>query len=181
MFLKKITIFACENKDYVCEERGLKSPLFNIKKMAIQVKEITSLVQQTIENSDVFIVDIQIRPGNKISVFLDADNAITIEKCKQISRFIESNLDREKEDFELIVSSAGIGNPLKIPRQYKNKIGKEVEVIAKTGIKEKGILLEADDKSFKIEVLKGKKKEAKKEIIAFNYEDIKETKEIIRF
>ncbi len=149
--------------------------------MAIALKEITSLVQQTIENSDVFIVDIQIRPGNKISVFLDADDAITIEKCKQISRFIESNLDREKEDFELIVSSAGIENPLKIPRQYTKRIGKEVEVIAKSGIKEKGILQEADDKGFKIEVVKGKKKEAKKEIMAFNYDEIKETKEIIRF
>jgi len=88
----------------------------------ITTEQIEKLVAEKLENKDVFLVDIRIRHGNRISVFLDSDTGVNIKTCAELSRYIEFNLDRESEDFELEVSSAGLDQPLKLLRQYvKNK------------------------------------------------------------
>jgi ribosome maturation factor RimP len=132
----------------------------------ITVNLITELVNKKIEGTDLFIGDIKVKSGNIIYVFLDGDYGVTIEQCADISRYIEHNLDRMKEDFELHVSSYGIGQPLKFFRQYKNAIGKNLSVITEEGIKHAGKLLQVDEKLIILEKSgsKGKNSEMQVEI-----------------
>lgn len=76
---------------------------------------------------------------------IDGDNGVAIEDCVALSRHVEFSLDRETEDFALNVSSAGIDMPLKLVRQYKKYIDKNLEITLKTGEKIAGRLLSADD------------------------------------
>ena len=147
----------------------------------INPEKIKQLIEQKIQGTDVFLVEVKISGSNDIVVFLDSDNKISIEDCKSVSRFIESNLDREVEDFSLQVSSAGLDRPLKLQRQYLKNIGQEVKVTKNDGVEETGILLAVEDDGIAIEneKLSKKKKDNLKEIIKINFEEIKETKLII--
>ena len=147
----------------------------------INPEKIKQLIEQKIQGTDVFLVEVKISGSNDIVVFLDSDNKITIEDCKSVSRFIESNLDREVEDFSLQVSSAGLDRPLKLQRQYLKNIGQQVKVTKNDGVVETGILLAVEDDGIAIEneKLSKKKKDDLKEIIKINFEEIKETKLII--
>ncbi|MDU1905589.1 MAG: ribosome assembly cofactor RimP [Dysgonomonas sp.] len=148
---------------------------------------IVTLVEEYISNTDAFLVEVNIRPGNIIIVEIDSEEGVSIDNCIALSKFIESNLDREKEDFELEVGSAGITSPFKIPRQYHKNIGNEVEVLTKKGQKLSGILSECDEEGFAIVVTKMVKPEGAKrkvpveEKFSFKYEEVKYTKYQIRF
>lgn len=126
---------------------------------SITAKRIEELVSEKIAGTELFIGEIKVKSGNVIYVFLDGDHGVTIEQCVLISRHIEQNLDREKEDFELHVSSYGIGQPLKFLRQYKNAVGKMLSIITEEGVKYSGKLLEADEHTIVIEKSAVKKKE----------------------
>lgn len=136
---------------------------------------------------DQFIVSVDVSPLNQISVLLDSDTGITIQHCVNISRQIEGNLDREIEDFELNVSSAGLGQPLKILRQFRKNLDKEVEAILKDGRKLGGILKAVDEKGFKLETSKREKVEGKKKkqrittLHEIGFDEAKTVKNIIKF
>jgi ribosome maturation factor RimP len=105
----------------------------------------------------------------------------------EVNRHIESELDREIEDYELEVSSAGLNEPFKVLKQYLKNVGNEVEVLTKTGKKITGVLVEVHDNIFVLEIEKTEKPEGSKrkvtviENLTFAYEEIKTTKYIIRF
>ena len=139
---------------------------------------IESLVKKKLVNSDKFIVDIKISTTNKISVFLDSDTQLTIDDCVQVSRFIESNLDRDKEDFELQVSSPGITESFKLKRQYQKNIGREINVTLNDGLILKGVLLKVSDKSIILQ--KNIKNKSHKEL-KISFTDIKQAKPVISF
>jgi len=153
----------------------------------ITVESIKKLAEEKLLGSTNFIVDISVKPGNKIIVLLDNDKGVSIADCVAVSRHIEFSLDRDQEDFELSVMSAGLTEPFKILRQYEKNIGKYVDVVTKenkklTGkllkVTEAGILLETKSK----EKVEGKK--AKQEIINninLTFNQIKETKVVILF
>ena len=120
-------------------------------------------------------------------VYLHHKEGVWIEDCVELSRYIESRLNREDEDYELEVGSAGIGQPFKVLQQYTNHIGKDVEVLAKDGRKYCGTLKDADERQFTVTVQKKVKEEGAKrpkmvdEDITFTYEEIKYTKYLISF
>lgn len=149
----------------------------------IEKKKIKNLVDEKLQNTEKFLVDIKIKSGNKILVFLDSDKSITIKDCADINRYIISKLDKEKEDFELRVSSAGLDKPFKLLRQYKKNIGKEVEITLHNGIKKSGILLSVDNKSIDLKQKINKKiKEASmNNNIHIPFNEIKCTKSVIPF
>ncbi len=149
----------------------------------IEKKKIKNLVDEKLQNTEKFLVDIKIKSGNKILVFLDSDKSITIKDCADINRYIISKLDKEKEDFELRVSSAGLDKPFKLLRQYKKNIGKEVEITLYNGIKKSGILLSVDNKSIDLKQKINKKiKEASmNNNIHIPFNEIKCTKSVIPF
>ena len=110
-----------------------------------------------------------------------------IDNCVELSRYIEDHLNRDEEDFELEVGSAGLGQPFKVPQQYINFVGKEVEVLDADGKKVKGILKTVDGNDFTVGVeekvkVEGKKRPVKQEVdYAFQMDKVKYTKYVISF
>jgi ribosome maturation factor RimP len=149
----------------------------------IERDKIMQLVEQSLENSDKFIVEIRIKPDNKIHVFLDSDGQITIDDCIQTSKYIDKHLNRDIEDYELIVSSAGIDQPYKLLRQYKKNIGRPVCVTLIDTTKITGILMEADNEHIALKPDRDKKLKKKDEepLRPIPFDLIKETKGIVTF
>jgi ribosome maturation factor RimP len=153
----------------------------------ISEEQILKLVKEKLQETDNFIVDVKVNTGNKIIVEIDNDKGISIEDCVKVSRFLEDNLDREKEDFELQVSSPGLNKPFKILRQYIKNIGRNVEVVMSNGEKLEGKLLSANEEAVVLELEKKvkdektKKKKTIKEAVKIDFDQIKETKIIISF
>ena len=111
---------------------------------------LEKVVNETIEGSDIFLVDIEISPDNRIVVEIDSMTSIGIDDCVKINNAIEANFDRDIEDYELEVGSAGLTAPFKIKAQYIKNVGNPVEVLTTDGRKLKGDLKEANDDSFTI-------------------------------
>lgn len=153
----------------------------------IDKQMVIQLAEEKLASSDNYLVDVEIQPGNVIIVEIDNDEAVCIDDCVELSRFIEEHLDRDSEDFELEVGSAGITSPFKILRQYQKNIGKEVEVLLASGMKLTGILKSADENGIVLTVEKQVKPEGAKrkitveEDLAYTYNEIKSTKYLIRF
>ena len=112
---------------------------------------VKELVEQWLADKEYFLVDVDISPDSRIVVEIDHADGVWIEDCVELSRFIEEHLNRDEEDYELEVGSAGLGQPFKVPQQYVNFIGKEVEVLDKDGKKYKGILKSVDGNDFHIQ------------------------------
>ena len=148
---------------------------------------VEGIVNEWLEDKEYFLVDVTVSPDDKIVVEIDHAEGVWIDDCVELSRFIESKLDREEEDFELEVGSAGIGQPFKVLQQYLIHIGKEVEVLTKEGKKLEGVLKEADADHFVVTVQKKMKPEGAKrpvwvdEDLTFTYDEIKYTKYLISF
>ena len=123
------------------------------------VKEI---VGEWLTDKDYFLVDVEVSHDNRVVVEIDHADGVWIEDCVELSRFIEDRLDRDDEDFELEVGSAGLGQPFKVAQQYVNHIGKEVEVLTLDGKKLKGILKSVDGEQFVVTVEEKVRVEAKK-------------------
>ena len=148
---------------------------------------VYQLVREGLAGTDCFIVDVQVKPDNVIIVEIDNKEGVDIDRCVSLHRFIESHLDRDTEDYELEVGSAGITAPFKVIEQYQINIGKEVEVLTKAGMKFNGILKSVSDDKFVITIIKKVKTETSKrkveveEDLTFGYDEIKYTKYLIRF
>lgn len=117
----------------------------------IDVTRVREIAETQMEGTDLFVVEVRVSPANEIVVTVDSDTQVGIDRCVELSRSIEGALDREQEDFELIVMSAGIGQPLKMLRQYRKLIGRPVEVILKDGGKIVGNLTDASETSIAVE------------------------------
>ncbi len=109
----------------------------------IDSKLIENLVQEFLveeARESLYLVDVIVRADNFINVELGDDEGLSLDLCIKMSKFIESKLDRDVEDFELEVGSAGLTSPFKIKRQYEGAIDTDVEVLVKGGVKEVGLL-----------------------------------------
>ena len=101
----------------------------------IEKQKIQGLVEEYIKGTGLFLVAVKVSSSNRISVLADKNEGITIDECAAIHRHIEKNLDRDKEDFELQVSSPGLDLPFEVIEQYFKNEGKKVEVIDNEGSK----------------------------------------------
>jgi len=152
----------------------------------IDKKKIIDLIEQKL-TEDQFIVEVEVSPANQISVLIDSEIGISIDDCVAVSRQIEGNLDREEEDFELQVSSAGLGQPFKVHRQFTKNLEREVEVVLKDGKKLEGILKNVSESGFELETtgkekIEGtKKKELVTRLHSIPFEEAKTVKNIIKF
>ncbi len=151
---------------------------------------VKTLVDKWLEDNkdkEYFLVDIQVDDDNKVVVEIDHKDGVVIDDCVSLSEFINDNLDRDVEDYELEVGSTGLGQPFKVPQQYEINIGEEVEVLDKEGKKVKGILKSVDGKEFTVTVnekvkVEGKKRPVKMDVDhAYNMDEVKYTKYVIRF
>ena len=126
----------------------------------IEKDVISQLVEEKLASSGNYLVDVVIKPGN---------------------------LDRDVEDFELEVGSAGITSPFKVLRQYVKNMGNEVEMLLKSGTKLTGVLKSADENGVVVTVEKQVKPEGAKRKVtvredqSYTFDEIKYTKYLIRF
>ena len=153
----------------------------------IEKKTVSQIVEEWLEGKDYFLVEVTVSPDDKIVVEIDHAEGVWIEDCVELSRFIESKLNREEEDYELEVGSAGIGQPFKVLQQYYNHVGSDVEVLTKDGRKLTGVLKDADEEKFvvavqkKVKVERAKRPKLMEEDETFRYDEIKYTKYLISF
>ena len=167
------------------QRKGIESPLFYYTNM-IDKGLIAALVNEKL-TEDQFLVEVTVSSSNVIHIMVDSDTGISINQIVEISRFVEDKLDREVEDFELSVFSAGLSEPLRLVRQYKKNIGIDIDVLLTNGQKLNGLLKNADDQGIDLEVTTKEKAEGskKKELVTrvqrFEYSEIKEAKQILKF
>ena len=126
-----------------CE--GDHSPLFNCPKMELK-DQIKQAVEEKTQGTDTFLVDVK-ASYSKIAVFVDHPNGLKLEDCAEISRFLESKPELLSifETHELEVSSPGMDEPLKVLKQYEKRIGQEVSVLMKDGLRQDGTLKSATE------------------------------------
>lgn len=151
-------------------------------------KRIEELLNEFLATrEDLFLIDLKVSTGDDVTVILDGDNGVSLQDCLDASRAIEFNMDREEHDFSLQVMSAGLSEPLSIPRQYRKNIGREIEVLLNDSSRIEGELSKVDDEKISLilryrkpkEIGKGKVDvEEEKEI---PYSEIKKALVIIKF
>lgn len=166
---------------------GDRSPLFFNTVILIAKGKIENIIKDGISDSDVFVVDISIKPSNMIQVYLDKPGGIPLETCVKFSKLIESSLDRENEDFELQVSSPGLNEAFRVPQQYLKNIGKSIKVIGVDGEKYKGTIKSADEAGIdmeaeiRVKLAGSKKKTTDIKSVRLEYKDIKTAKVNLEF
>jgi ribosome maturation factor RimP len=148
----------------------------------INQAKVTELCETFLKDSENYLIDVKVSPSNRIMIHIGNDNHVSIQDCIALSRFIERSFDRDRDDFELEVSSPGIDQPFKVLRQYLKYVGKAVEVKLNDGTIVKGTLLEADAEKLSLQQEQKKRQKAAKktaeddQVLNLLMSDIKETK-----
>lgn len=155
------------------------------------VERIEKWVAPILKEEELFLVDVTVGANYKIQVFIDKIPRITIESCAKVSRFLEGFLDEDPsvpEKYTIDVSSPGMGNPLKVPMQYKKRVGSILVVQTMEGEELVVKVFEANESGFLGGLTslpekgkKGPKKPKEKpdeelEKVELNYTDIKQAK-----
>lgn len=171
------------------KERGRWVPFFRrwISRVMIDCKKIEEEAARRLEGTDLFVVGCTCSPADEVELLIDSDTSVSIEACAELSRAIVEAFDRDEEDFELTVASAGIGSELRCPRQYRKLIGRPVEVLLASGIKllarleevaEEGLTLSYEEK----QAVEGKKRKVVVPVRRlYPFTEIKYTKEYLDF
>lgn len=153
----------------------------------IDKQKVEAIVEQWLVGKDYFLTDVQVSDDDRIVVEIDHKDGVWIDDCVELSQFIEAHLDREEEDYELEVGSAGIGQPFKVMQQYLNHVGDEIEVITTSGEKMQGVLTGAKEDEIVVEVKTKVKPEGSKrpKIIdvanTIPLGEVKEARAVIKF
>jgi ribosome maturation factor RimP len=150
---------------------------------------VTKAVEEWLQKGDYYLVDVEMTADDRIVIEIDHADGVWIEDCADLSRHLQESLGDELGDYELEVGSAGIGQPFKVVQQYRNHIGKDVEVLQKNGQKVQGILKEVseDGEQFSVTVKEKQQVEGKKRPVmvdvdkTFAISDIKSCKYLLNF
>jgi ribosome maturation factor RimP len=145
------------------------------------VGEITRFINEHLAGTDMFLVEVFIKPVNRIYIFIDGDHGVKISDCVALSRHIESKYDRETVDYEMNVSSSGADQPIKLPRQYIKNIGRSLQVKLPDETVITGKLEATDEKGITLLREGDKKKKISPESLKLTFEEIVESKVIISF
>lgn len=150
----------------------------------ISEEKVKKLVEEKIKDTDLFLVEAKVSGGNRISISIDKETQLNVSDCAEVSKYVENNLNREIEDFEITVSSPGLDQPFKVLKQYIKQVGRNVRVITKEGKLLRGKLIGANEVGITLELFKENKKKNKEntnEIVNLKYAELKETKIEITF
>ena len=148
--------------------------------------QIRQAVEEKLAGTETFLVDVKVSPS-RIAVFVDHPAGLKLEECAEISRHLESlpALQNIFESHELEVSSPGMDEPLKVQKQYQKRIGQEVTVLMKNGIRRNGTLKSAGENEFVIVEKRNVREHGKKtfEMVeqSILLDDVKETKIVFNF
>jgi len=178
--------YICIRKIKRTREGDRKSPIL-LTKILITKEHILTLAEEHLKDTNIFVTGIKIGSDNHINVFLDGDEGVTIKDCVGVSRAIEGELDREKDDYSLDVSSHGADRPLAYARQYPKHIGRPFEVKLEDGTKLEGDLISVNETELVLEytvrenkpIGKGKVTVVKQHVVPFK--NIKESKVKLKY
>lgn len=153
----------------------------------IDKSALRQFIEERLEGTDYFPVDLNVSPSNEIKVEIDSKKGIDIDFCVKLTREIEEAFPRDDEDYELEVGSAGLTSPFKVLAQYEKNVGNPVEVLTRDGRKLHGTLVEASPENFTIETTVKVKPEGAKRPVeqqqreTFGYDDVKQVVYDLRF
>ena len=146
--------------------------------MAETIEQVHSLLTPLLEGTDIFIVNVKVKPVNNIKVYLDADSGFSIDKCTAVNRKLYARIEEEQMfpagDFSLEVSSPGVDEPLLQMRQYKKNVGRTVAVTDQLDVEKTGLLKDVTDGHIILEI-KGKKAKDATITTEIPFTDIKKT------
>lgn len=111
----------------------------------IDKNEVAAAVREFIAGTDLFLVSVTVTPDDVVTVTVDSPNGVDIDRCAELSRRITERFDRDVEDYELEVGSAGLTAPFTVPEQYRMNIGNPVEVLTRDGRKLHATLTDVND------------------------------------
>lgn len=158
-----------------------------INNLTMDIAKVREIAEQQLASTDMFVVECTGTPSNEITLTIDSDTRVTIDACAELSRAIDSHFNRDEEDYSLTVASAGIGEPLRLLRQYHKILGSTVEVLLTDGIKILGTLDAADEQGItisydeKVAVEGKKRKELQHTVRTYTFEQIKTAKEYLDY
>ncbi len=153
----------------------------------ITKERIQEVTEKHFWEEDFFLVDVQMVPGKRITIYVDREQGISIDECVELSRGIHRTLGADLDEYELTVSSPGLDMPLKVPEQFYKNLSRELEVVDGDGMKYKGKLLTAHERGFVLVCLEKQPREGKKGTVmipvekSFDYEGIKSARLVISF
>ena len=147
---------------------------------------VKELIEEKIsDRPELFLVEVKMLPNNKLIIHVDGDEGISIQDCAAISRHVGFHLEEEntiEKAYNLEVSSPGVGEPLKLKRQYEKNIGRDLSIKLIGGELKEGKLLSMNDSSITIEAkVKEKGKKAQLVETTIDFDNIIETKVLISF
>ncbi len=146
----------------------------------IDKNKIEQIINEYITERDMFLVSLKVSTANRITVLADTMKGITIDECAELHRFLEKQLDRNIEDFELQVSSPGLDSPFRVIQQYYRNEGNMIELTDMNGEKFTGKLKNVTDGGFELEtVIKNRDKTSPVEELSFNYDQVKTAKTVL--
>ncbi len=143
-------------------------------------EQIAKVLNERFKEEDLatcFLIDIKTSASNKLTVFVDADDQLTIEKCRKISRFLEDKIEQNEwlpEHYTLEVSSPGLDKPLKFKRQYAKQVGRTAAIVLSDGQKIEGRIRSVSEQFLTIELDDNDHRE-------ISWDDIEETKILVSF
>lgn len=153
----------------------------------LQPSEIQAIAQQQLESLPLYVVDVTVSPADEICVTVDSDTSVSVDDCVTLSRRMNEALESLDDDFSLTVTSAGIGQPLKVLRQYRKLVGSSVEVLLTTGTKILATLTEVDQNGItlsydeKVAVEGKKRKETVNVTRTYSFDEIRATSEYLDY
>ena len=151
----------------------------------IDKRQVEEAVNEWLKEKEYFLVELSVEPDDRIVVVIDHKDGVWIDDCADLSRYIESRLNRDDEDYELEVGSAGLGQPFKVAQQWENHVGKMVETFARDGHKYQGILTEVTADDFVLSCSEKVREEGRKRPVLkdverrFRYEDVTITRYLL--
>ena len=149
-------------------------------KMKPEAEILKKLVEESLEDSSLFLVDIKISratDGGKVKIIIDGDHGVSIDQCAELSRKISRILDNDETSegpFILEVTSPGFEHPIQLYRQYAKNVGRKVKIVMKDNSITKGILAEVNNDSVKVETNNDSKK-TKAQMVEIPFAEILKT------
>jgi len=128
------------------------------------LEQIKNFLEPLLEGTDIFIVNMKVKPTNNIKIFLDADSGLSVDKSARVNRKLYALIEESgmfpDGDFSLEVSSPGVDEPLTSVRQYRKNIGRTIAVTpVEEGPDKVGILKDVTEEGIVLEMKVPKKKE----------------------
>ena len=169
--------------------RGRIAPfIYALTRSQMNVSEIKDALQSELVARGCFLVDVSVSKDNDITVTIESENGkIELDDCVALSRYFETQFDRETEDYSLTMTSAGLDQPFKVFKQFQKAVGTKVEVQLKGGKKMVALLEAADEESVTLkysvkEAVEGKKKkELVEHVDRFTMDQVNAVRPFIEF